>query len=84
MIILEENFLPAGRSTLSQLADNSVYVSLPGTNGLNFRLQVSTDLANWLTVCTNTVLKGSAQYVDPTGNSGAYYRIVPVSAPATY
>ena len=50
---------------IRSLADNSLHVSLPATNGMNFCLQVSTDLVNWLPVCTNTVLKGSAQFVDP-------------------
>jgi hypothetical protein len=85
-IILEENFLPIAQPVIRNLADNSLHVSLPATNGLNFSLQISTDLVNWLPVCTNTVLKGSAQFVDPsgTGVSGLYYRIVPVATPATY
>jgi len=31
---------------------------------MNCCLLISTDLVNWLPVCTNTVLKGSAQFVD--------------------
>jgi hypothetical protein len=83
-IILEENNLPIPQPLISNLADNSKHVSLPATNGLNFSLQVSTDLVNWLPVCTNTVLKGSAQYVDPIAGTGLYYRIVPVASPASY
>ena len=85
-IILEENFLPIPRPLIRNLDDSSLHVSLPATNGMNFCLQVSTDLVNWLPVCTNTVLKGSAQYVDPDAgaNTGLYYRIVPVAAPASY
>ena len=83
-IILEENYLPIPQPTIRNLADNSLHVSLPATNGLNFCLQISTDLVNWLPVCTNTVLKGSAQYVDPSAGTGLYYRIVPVAAPASY
>jgi len=49
-------------------------------------VQVSSDLVNWLPVCTNTVLKGSAQFVDPDGsaNPALYYRVVPVAAPPSY
>ena len=85
-IILEENFLPIAQPLINNLADSSVHVSLPATNGMNFCLQISTDLVNWLPVCTNTVLKGSAQFVDPNGNGGPalYYRIVPVTTPASY
>ena len=48
--------------------------------------EISTDAVNWLPICTNTVLKGSAQYVDPNGsaNPGIFYRIFPVDAPANY
>jgi hypothetical protein len=83
-IILEENFLPIAGPLIRNLADCSLHVSLPATNGMNFCLQISTDLVNWLPVCTNTVLKGSAQYVDPGASSGLYYRIVPVATPASY
>ena len=85
-IILEEDFLPIPQPMIHSLDDNSLHVSLPATNGMNFCLQISTDLLNWLPVCTNTVLKGSAQFVDPSGANGPalYYRIVPVAAPASY
>jgi hypothetical protein len=68
------------------MADNSLFVSLPATNGMNFCLQASSDLANWMPVCTNTVLKGSAQYVDPNGVAipGLFYRAVPVGTPPSY
>ncbi len=84
-IILEENFLPMPNPVIRNLPDSSLHVSLPATNGMNFCLQISTDLLNWIPVCTNTVLKGSAQYVDPgSGNAGLYYRIVPVNVPGSY
>ena len=85
-VILEENFLPIPTPLIRNMADNTFHVSLPATNGMNFCLQVSTDMVNWLPVCTNTVLKGSAQFVDPSANAGAglYYRIIPVNTPASY
>ncbi len=85
-IILEDQKIPQPNPVIHAMADTSMHVSLPATNGMNFSLQVSTDLINWQPVCTNTVLKGSAQYVDPSGNgsSGLYYRIVPVATPAAY
>jgi hypothetical protein len=85
-VILEENFLPIPRPFIHNLSDGSTHVSLPATNGLNFSLQISADLMNWLPVCTNTVLKGSAQYVDPNGGAGSslFYRIVPANAPPSY
>ncbi len=83
---MEENFLPITQPVIHQFADSSMHVSLPATNGMNFCLQISTDMVNWLPVCTNTVLKGSAQFVDPgaTTSPSLYYRIVPTAAPASY
>jgi hypothetical protein len=85
-VIIEENYLPIPMPMINNMADNSMHVSLPATNGMNFCLQISTDMVNWVPVCTNTVLKGSAQFVDPNLNPapGLYYRIVPVAAPASY
>jgi hypothetical protein len=85
-VILEENFLPMLHPVIHAMADGSVHVSLPANNGLNFTLQISTDLMNWVSMCTNTVLKGSAQFVDPNaaGASNLYYRIVPANTAPTY
>jgi len=85
-IILEQNFLPIPRPIIHGFEDNSAHVSLPGTNGLNYCLQVSSDLVHWTDLCTNTVLKGSAQFVDPSpaANTSVFYRIKPVSGPANY
>ena len=82
-IILEENLLPIVPPTIHNLADNSIQVSLPAPNGMSFSLQISADLVNWQSVCTNTVLKGSAQFVDPNGDTdpSRYYRIVPATPP---
>jgi hypothetical protein len=85
-IILECNALPMLQPLARCLADGSIHISLPATNGMNFSLQVSTDLVNWLPICTNTVLKGSAQYVDPAGDANfqLFYRAVPVPLPPSY
>jgi hypothetical protein len=83
-IILEEDLLPIVPPTIRSLSDNSMHVSLPATNGMNFSLQISSDLVNWLPLCTNTVLKGSAQFLDPNGaaNPNLFYRIVPAPPPS--
>src|SRR5208283_631976 len=56
-IILEENLLPIVSPTVQNLSDSSIQVSMPAANGTSFSLQISSDLVNWLPVCTNTVLK---------------------------
>jgi ABC-type cobalamin transport system permease subunit len=82
-IILEENVLPILDPTVQSLADGTTHVSLPATNGMNFCLEISSDLITWAPVCTNTVLKGSAQFVDPDNSAGGnrFYRIVPAILP---
>ncbi len=68
------------------LPDTSFHVCLPGTNGMNFCLQISTNLIDWIPLCTNTVVKGAVEFVDPeaTTFSKRYYRAVPVPGPAVY
>jgi ABC-type cobalamin transport system permease subunit len=83
-VILEENVLPILYPMVQSLADGTTHVSLPATNGMNFCLEISSDLITWVPVCTNTVLKGSAQYVDPDSSDGdnRFYRIVPAALPS--
>ena len=88
-LILEPANLPTGGTNtgVHHLRDGSRYVTLPGTNGLNYCLQISTNLLTWQSICTNTVLKGAAQFVDPPGltnGPGIYYRAVPMTGPASY
>jgi hypothetical protein len=79
-VILEENLLPMISPAIRSMPDQSVYLSLPAANGMNFVIQFSVDLRNWLPICTNTVLKGSAQFVDPPGgaDTNRFYRSVPL------
>jgi hypothetical protein len=86
-IILEETALPIIRPTANELADNSILVSQPAASGMNYCLQISTNLVDWLPVCTNTVLKGSATFVDPNAGGTSpslFYRFIPVATAAGY
>jgi hypothetical protein len=53
---------------------------------MSVSVQISTDTITWVPVCTNMVLKGSAQFIDPDGSAqpGLFYRIVPVAMPPAY
>jgi hypothetical protein len=65
------------------LASGGVYLSLPAAEGTAVCLERSVNLIDWAPVCTNMVLKGSAQYVDPNAGSAAqFYRIVPAILPS--
>jgi hypothetical protein len=85
-IILEDRDLGTNGPGMDCLPDHSFHFSRPWTDGSNFCLQVSTNLVDWTSVCTNTVVKGSAQFVDPeAGNlDHRFYRAVPATGPPSY
>ena len=85
-IILEENYLPISGPSAKAVAGSSLHVSLPGTNGFNFCLQISTNAVDWMPMLTNTVIKGSAQHVvpDTTLQPLLFYRVVPAAGPPAY
>jgi hypothetical protein len=63
--------------------DKCFRLSVPGPDGAWFSVESSTDLVNWTSICTNQVVNGSADYVDPDAPAyaGKYFRIVPVTEP---
>ena len=50
-----------------------------GPDGAWFHVEYSTDLVNWTPICTNQVVNGSIDFVDPDAmaNPDRYYRTVP-------
>jgi hypothetical protein len=52
---------------------------LPGENGSGYRLECSTDLTNWMPLCTIVVTDGSMHFVDPDadGHAHRFYRGLP-------
>jgi Bacterial Ig domain/Calx-beta domain len=83
-IILEGNRYPWPIPAM--LPDGSFHLGLPATVGQNFCIQVSTNLVDWASICTNTVVKDGIHFADPDASSltNRYYRVVPVSAPPVY
>jgi hypothetical protein len=83
-LILEECDTPLPVAGL--LPDKCFHACWPGANGLNYCLEVSSDLVNWTPVCTNTVVKGAVHFVDPESCEipVRYYRVVPATGPPTY
>jgi hypothetical protein len=63
------------------LPDRSFHVNAAGPDGAWFCVQYSTDALNWTTVCTNQVLQGSIDFVDPdaANHPSRFYRAVPVN-----
>jgi hypothetical protein len=58
-------------------------LSAAGPDGAWFHVEYSTDLVNWTPICTNQVVNGSMDFVDPdaSANPARFYRTVPESGP---
>ncbi len=61
------------------LPDRTFHLSASGPDGAWFRVDYSPDLLNWTAICTNQVVQGSIDFVDPdaVNNSSRFYRAVP-------
>jgi hypothetical protein len=65
------------------LPDGCFHLAASGPDAAWFCVQYSTDLVNWTTSCTNQVINGSINFVDPdaAGNPSRFYRAVPLINP---
>jgi hypothetical protein len=68
------------------LSDDSFHLGVPGPDGAWFHIDYSTDLLNWTSLCTNQVVNGSIDFIDPDAstNQSRFYRTVPESTTPTY
>ncbi len=65
------------------LSDRSFHLGAPGPDGTWFHVEFSTDLLNWTSICTNQVVNGSIDFIDPDAQSdqSRFYRTVPEANP---
>src|SRR5262249_45610674 len=79
-LILDQGAPHSGEGMLS---DNIFHLSSSGPDGTWFHIDYSTDLTNWTTICTNQVVNGSIDFVDPdaSGSPTRFYRTVPDPGP---
>jgi hypothetical protein len=77
-IIIDSN---GPRPATAVLPDKCFHLVIPGPDAAWFCIEYSTDMANWTPVCTNQVINGSIDFVDPDApsNSSRFYRAVPVT-----
>jgi hypothetical protein len=70
-------------SVTAMLHGDYFHFSTPGPDAAWFCIERSTDMSNWLPVCTNQVVNGSIDFVDPDapGNPARFYRVIPLNAP---
>lgn len=72
---------PGPTPVATSLPDRCFQLSMPGPDGAWFSIESSTDLINWVPICTNQVVNGFINFIDPPapGSHGKYYRVVPVT-----
>jgi hypothetical protein len=65
------------------LPDECFHLATTGPDGAWFSVQYSTDMLNWLPVCTNQVVNGCIDFVDPDaqGSASRFYRALPGTTP---
>lgn len=66
------------------LSDRSFCVGMEAIDGAWYRLERSTNMIHWQALCTNQVVQGCLNVVDPDAETAqaGFYRAVPVEPPA--
>jgi hypothetical protein len=67
----------------SALSDRTFHLSAAGPNGAWFHVEYTTDMLNWTPICTNQVINGSIDFIDPSASTtqARFYRAVPETNP---
>jgi hypothetical protein len=65
------------------LPDGTFHLDIPGTNGLVYCVEASTNLMEWTPILTNTVAGGSIDFVDPDAGlfPQRFYRVCSAAEP---
>ena len=65
------------------LPDQTFHLKATGPDGAWFHIEYSSDLANWTALCTNQVVGGAIDFLDPDAPAATarYYRAVPERGP---
>jgi len=51
------------------LPGNTFHLTANGPDGAWFRIEYSSELGNWTSVCTNQIVNGSIDFIDPDAQS---------------
>ena len=70
-------------AAMGELPGNLFHLCAKGPDGSWFHVEYSTDLVNWTPVCTNQVVNGGIDFIDPDAASlpARFYRTVHESGP---
>jgi len=79
-IILDSN---RPRPVTGLLGDRCFHLNASGPDGAWFHIEYTTDMIHWTPICTNQVIQGSIDFVDPDapGDQVRLYRAVPENNP---
>jgi len=79
--IIIDNRSPRPRTGL--MPGNSFNLSASGPDGAWFHVEYSTNLLHWIPICTNQIVNGSIDFVDPDApnDPSRFYRTVPEAGP---
>ncbi len=82
-IIIGTNIPPQLATGGTVLPDHSFHLSLTGPDGGWFHIDYTSNLVDWTPVCTNQVINGSIDFVDPAAATSPLriYRAVPLPNP---
>jgi len=79
-LILES---PTPAPAAAALPDGTFHLNAAGPNGAWFHVEYSTDMLNWTPICTNQVVNGSIDFIDPAATTAParFYRAMPEANP---
>jgi hypothetical protein len=71
------------RATTGMGPGNLFQITSTGPNGAWFQVEYSADMIHWTPLCTNQVINGTVNFIDPDAASqpGRFYRTLPQSGP---
>lgn len=74
---------PSPTPVTSALPDRTFHLTAAGPNGAWFHVEYTTDMVKWTPICTNQVVNGSVDFIDPiaTTTKARFYRAVPEANP---
>jgi hypothetical protein len=71
------------RPLAGMLPGGCFHLTSPGPDAAWFYIEYSTDMTHWTAICTNQVVNGSIDFVDPESpaNPARFYRAMPLANP---
>jgi hypothetical protein len=74
---------PSPTPATGALSDRTFHLNAAGPNGAWFHVEYTTDMLKWTPICTNQVVNGSVDFIDPNASAtqARFYHAVPEANP---